>query len=245
MKASIIIPYHERPFAHEHLVMRVLPQLNPQGKYAFGTDTLLAAKKLVASPDLTTQKIVSGEQSAEALIVYDRAVRPETKNCCLQINVGLKKAEGEVFVLLHQDVAADPFAIEMMIDHVLQNPDDLIYATVFKQGGYGDPYPTYWVGPANENEAWFLIACNRDKLIGLGGVDEDFWEHWGFEDMLMLWWWKQHFNVHYVAWAKAIHLWHQDFDGDFEANRQVYFDKSQEADYWPNKGREWGVPYDG
>lgn len=250
LKASLIVPYYERKNAQEHLVNRVLPALKFQGRFSCdGSEGFiypwLSVLNMYGEKKWKFNS-VRRRNGVELIIVHDNAVRPNTRNCCLQINVGLKRAEGEVFVLLHQDVVPQPNAIEKMIEHVLLMPDDMLYATVYKEQKPNDPAPRYHVGIREQNEAWFLIACNRQKLVDLGGVDEDFWAAWGFEDLLMSYYWKKHFNVRYVDWAGALHLWHEQTSGDFEINRQLYFEKATDPNYQPNANNpDWGQIYEG
>lgn len=255
MKASVIIPYYERPGSFEALlkVLAALPRAIPEGAkmkledYAEVHRLFLPACDLHLSgfpQKLRDNKILrySFGDDFEVLIVTEEAVHPDKKNCCLQVNVGMKEAIGEVFILLQQEIIPRSNTLFQMADYIQKNPNKLIYAAVDKQRYEDDYFPVMWVGPKAQNGAWFLIAGNRLKLISEGGVDEDFWLNWGFEDTWAMWWWGEKFDVEYVEWARGVHLWHADSHdtSKFEANRQIYFEKATDPNYFPNEGKEWG-----
>lgn len=242
MKVSIVIPYHPRENSEEHL-RRVLAALGDQGKFSVPGMHLP-----VIRPELKTYRKTHHE--AEAIVVTDKVSPPEgRKNICHKINVGLKMTHGDVFVLDQQDVIASPGSIELMTEHVLRHPDHVVFAQVLRQNIPGDQRPSIGVGPALRNRLWWLIAANRQKLIDLGGIDEDFQYHWGWDDTISVEWWERHLNVVYVDWATGLHLYHPQDPGSnkeaFYTNQDLYFKKMTNPNYFPNKGREWGVVYDG
>lgn len=251
MKASIIIPYYERPGSFKALqkVLAALPRAIPEGARMRSEDCDRNAALLILPDTLSYYPVIRYYygKDFEVLIVTEKAVHPDTKNCCLQVNIGMAEAIGEVFILLQQDIVPRSNTLFQMADYIQKNPNKLIYAAVDKQRYEDDYFPVMWVGPKAQNGAWFLIAGNRLKLISEGGIDEDFWLNWGFEDTWAMWWWGEKFDIEYVEWARGVHLWHADSHdtSKFEANRQIYFEKAMDPNYFPNVGKDWGKIYDG
>ena len=249
MKASIVIPFHQRENALPRLIERVLPALGQQGFHSINAEIAISYlwdfNNTYGIENLSVYSLIDVE--TELIIVGDKAVRPDTKNCCLQINVGLKQAKNDVFVLLQQDVEPEPDAISSMINFIAENPSRLVWANVFKEKYPDDPTPYYWVGPKRKNEAWFLIAANREKIVDLGGIDEDFWQFWGVEDLEFLDRVKRHLDVLYVDWARGLHLWHEEHPAETKCghNMTLYQEKLKDPERIANLNRNWGNIYVG
>lgn len=238
MKASIVTPFHSSGYVYtiENL-RRTLASLRDQGEYSFLS---------VGFRPVTGLKYFRDTKSpVELLIVTDHATQFDTwGNKCAKANVGIKLAVGEVFVMLQQEIVAAPLSIQKMVDHVLKNPDDLIYATMYKQDCRSQDLtaPLYKGDPIHDSYADFFYACNRKKLIEIGGYDESFAYEWGKEDIEFLDRARKHFNFKVVDWAVGTHLWHPCAQGtSCEGNQAVFTEKMAIPDRIANEGKDWGV----
>jgi glycosyltransferase involved in cell wall biosynthesis len=244
---SIIIPYHKRENSENVLLNYVIPALYFQDEYSLlGTprDKLfMDSFKEDAVAESSCFHCVREVTFIQLLVVKDEAVRPDTQNCCVKINVGLRQAKGEVFILLLQDIMVKTNAIKNIVEHILTNPDDMVYGNVYKEDFFNDPNPLYWGGEKRPNEFWGFVACNRQKVIDLGGIDEDFFAYYGWEDVLMLEYWKKNFNLFYSDKYQAVHKWHGPPPGEIIGgiNGKLCADALKNPDYRPNKNNpDWG-----
>lgn len=244
-KLSVIIPLFARAGAITHLIDEVLPALETQGFYSVNTEPLRIQLERYEQENFLI--LYHRDIQTELIIVTDKCVHPETRNCCLQINIGLKKAKGEVFCLLQQDVVADADTIATMTETVLANPNLMLWANVYKQRYPGDLDPMYWVGERRQNEAWFLITANREKLVEMGGVEERFARYWGVEDVEFLDRAKKIFDVQYSDMVRGVHLWHPEHPIETKGgdNFAIYAELLENPNRVGNEGREWGIQYTG
>jgi len=236
MRASIVIPFHNRPNTAGNFEL-VLRCLKSAIDFPIPTDYI---------PDSNIASFCSYTDSVELLIVTDRAVLPAMRhNVLAKVNVGIKQATGDVLVLLDQDVLSVEDSILAMIKHSEEQPEAMIYAKMQKYLENG--YLVDWVSPGSEQPSNMFLACNRKRLIEAGGFDEDFAEGWGWEDLMSGFWFNKRFDKQYVHFASGMHLYHQPpSDVAMQKNyhnSQLWLAKKEDPDYFPNKGKEWGVLY--
>jgi len=253
LDATIVMPYHERGRARDNLV-KVFAGLRDQGKYSF--------PEIHFNPVSGLKTFRDTKENIELLIITDEASPPEfRKNVCHKTNVGIQMARGEVIVSLQQDIVATPGTIERAINHLLLFPNVLLYPMVFKQNSPGDhqpgPYKPHQGAYEKFQVCSFFMVFNRERMISVGGLDEDFATAWGFEDYEFMERASRHFSLEYTDYRMipmmptpqtadfaGVHLWHPEAALRMD-NQFLYYDKLKLPDRIANEGRKWGVLYDG
>lgn len=251
--ASIVIPYHRRKHSLDNLRDSVLPQLTDQEECSIPEKIIGNIAGVLEGPAENVYRkdvgylIYNCSSLLELIIVTDYVVHPGARgNICMKANVGIQLAKGEVLVMIDQDIAVDEDAVAKMIRHVQQNPNAFVYGMILRQMHDGDGGPLYWVGPNWQRGTSSFFACNREKLIAIGGFDEDFAYGWGWEDDELLNRARQHFDVQFVDWAGSVHMWHPEKvkDATTGDNGQHFLRKYQVLNRIANDGKPWGVIYE-
>lgn len=155
---------------------------------------------------------------------FQRKRRPGVlySNPAVPVNIGIKRAEGEVTILQNAECA---HTSQNMIEEMSKcEYDQAIFASVLNFDKQGKPL-SWYCHPIVRREPWFFCgAVHTSHLQFMRGVDEDF-TGYGMDDVDLADRLKA-LNIRFT-WRgdlHAMHQWHESYHGqiDYSINKNIY-----------------------
>jgi len=194
-----------------------------------------------------------------------------TKNPVIPLNYAIKWAEGEYVLLtcceirpvipniltrlyfhceLDRYVTCGAYSIsEQDTAMLIQNPKIEFDIPLFNKGVSTTPDIGWLQHSKFRNErVTFFAAINRERLIEIGGYDEDFKDGWSWDDNELRDRIERNgFQIVTLDYILTLHLWHYTtYKNDHpiedkNRNEEIYRAKKAERALRANEGREWGI----
>lgn len=216
-----------------------------------------------------TQEVVEGYQKQYPYIRYIYNNNPGYTNCCLAKNIGIKESRGDILIFTEPEVLyigdiigqhrkwhekkdrvfvssgtvycvmAGP--IRRMTQGEFEKPE-LLKKWVIKEWKDGYQPQREDIAVQRKVSATYSASIKKKELEAIGGWDERFLPHWGWDDIDM----QSRISMNGVKCVsdirmEVVHLAH-GYTGCFEVweyNKALHSDPDKPV--VANQGKEWGV----
>lgn len=156
---------------------------------------------------------------------YSRKHRPNLNysNAAIPKNIGIKKATGDILLIQCAEVRyTSPNDIANMVRPVEENEEVSACAYCHALDAEGQ-FLQWYAGP-ERCAGWFLDFCQcirRDKVLAIGGFDEDYTSYGLEDDDFAMRLRKSGIKYQWVPEVLVQHQWHPHFNADSEPTLSV------------------------
>ncbi len=152
-----------------------------------------------------------------------KTVRCDGRGISLAMNVGLRAAANRTVLVTHDDCRVDPSWVAVACEFMADDPDGIVTGRVLPLGDPTrvpsvriDPLPRDYTGELQVSVlSPHNMAVNRDRVLALGGFDENFRQ--AAEDCDLCYRWLQAGGG--LRYEPAMLVWHDDWRDDAELDR--------------------------